>query len=655
MANFFEQQAQARTNTTRLVVLYAIAVTCIVVMTAAFLTFFLGGLDRAGVNDPSAASESIQIFFYAALATLSIIGVGTLISIGKIGHNGANIALMLGGTPVAPDTTNLLERRLLNVVEEMAIASGISIPRVFILRGETGINAFAAGTQPNEAVVGVTRGTLEKLTRDELQGVVAHEFSHIFNGDMKLNIRLMGVLGGIMTIATIGRHLMDSRRSSSNRNKKGDTFLFGLGLFVLGYLGVFFARLIKAAVSRQREYLADASALQYTRNPFGIGGALMKIGNDERKSDVSAAYAEEASHLFFGSISSFSALFATHPPLDDRINRISPRLLAEWKAESAMSEQEARASGGASVTDHAVMGFKPMIVPHGPPTEAPAVASAPRSQTEAAAQRASAIVDKVGEPAAEDLAEAKRKLNAIPSDVRDLLRTARGAFAGILSLLLNSESGTASQAALIKDTLGEEPLLLAQEMRRAMGESAHRGRLLILELAMPALKILNADQKRSYLILCRELVHADGRYDLFEYIALTLMDHQFFGSDRKSRPRPRLVAPRTANDISTVVSALAYAGTDNMTRAKAAFDAGVDAVREATRYPITFRSQDECRLQQIADAIDRLSFLEPMPQKAVLDACVRVILHDRVVNQEEAELLKVICVVLEAPLPALAV
>src|SRR6185295_10385386 len=218
------------------------------------------------------------------------------------------------------------ERRLVNVVEEMAIASGVRVPTVYVMDGERGINAFAAGWDASGAVVVATRGTLETLNRDELQGVVGHEFSHILNGDMRLNIRMLGVLAGIVFIGSIGEFVMRSTRESRDSKAAGGVFLVGLALFIIGYVGLFFARVIKAAVSRQREFLADAASVQFTRNPDGIAGALDQIRGASSGALISARCAEDMSHMFFGQSvrMRLGGLLATHPSLDERIARINP-------------------------------------------------------------------------------------------------------------------------------------------------------------------------------------------------------------------------------------------------------------------------------------------------------------------------------------------
>src|SRR3954464_4154797 len=259
--------------------------------------------------------------------TAGAIFVVSLIHIARLGGGGAAVAAMAGARPLASNTTDPLERRLVNIVEEMAIASGVRVPQVYVMDNESGINAFAAGWDVSGAVVAVTRGALETLNRDELQGVVGHEFSHILNGDMRLNIRMLGVLAGIVFIGSVGAFGMRSAGEADDIRAAAALFVIGLSLFIVGYVGLFFGRLIKAAVSRQREYLADASSVQFTRNPDGIAGALDQIRGSPRRALISARCAEDFSHMFFGESlrQRFGGLLATHPSLDARIARVNPR------------------------------------------------------------------------------------------------------------------------------------------------------------------------------------------------------------------------------------------------------------------------------------------------------------------------------------------
>ena len=318
--NFFEQQDAARRHTTRLVVLFLLAVVAIVVAVNIVAALAFMGVSADHVTGGKRIMAPASFYVFVTLATLALIAGGSLVQIMRLAGGGAALARMMGARPLTGASTDPAERRLLNVVEEMAIASGTAVPQVFVMDDQQTINAFAAGFSPSQAAVVVTRGTLDTLNRDELQGVIGHEFSHILNGDMRLNLRLMGVLGGILLLATLGRMLA---RSSSRSDSKGSSFvLLGFGLIAIGYIGVFFGRLIQASVSRQREFLADASSVQFTRNPDGIGRALAKIS--QAGSRVDHPRAGEANHMFFGEAiaSGFGSLMATHPPVQERLERV---------------------------------------------------------------------------------------------------------------------------------------------------------------------------------------------------------------------------------------------------------------------------------------------------------------------------------------------
>jgi Zn-dependent protease with chaperone function len=350
--DFFERQDAARRSTKWLVGMFLLGVVAIVGATMAVGVVAIemaqdsshyaagdgGGL---GVSEESLAGAGA-----AGLFALALITCGSLFKVAQLSGGGNVVAENLGGRRVFPDTTDTVERRLLNVVEEMALASGVPAPPVFLLNEEEGINAFAAGYSPSDAVVAVTRGTAERLSREELQGVVAHEFSHILNGDMRLNIRLIGVLHGILLIGLMGRFMLRMASNwgsgGSNKESKGGAAYFGLiglALIVLGYLGTLIGNLIKAAVSRQREYLADSSAVQFTRNPGGLAGALKRIGAAIVGSRLNAPNASEASHMFFaqGVWEGFTALTATHPPLDDRIRRLEPQWDGTYPADEPIA------------------------------------------------------------------------------------------------------------------------------------------------------------------------------------------------------------------------------------------------------------------------------------------------------------------------------
>lgn len=339
--DFFEAQDVARRRTRLLVILFVAAVVLIILIIY-IVVHYLRGPRPGEVIDP-------VLLAVVAGGVVLLVGTGSGYRTLQLRRGGPAVAELLGGRRISPTTTDPAERRLVNVVEEMAIASHIPVPAIYVLDNEEGINAFAAGHSPTDAAVTVTHGTLQALTRDELQGVIAHEFSHIFNGDMRLNLRLMGLLFGILLLAVLGRILLytgprGAYRGGTNRRGGGggQIVLIGLALLLVGYIGVFFGRLIQAAISRQREYLADAAAVQFTRNPQGIAGALKKIGASLEAggpgAQIANAHAEEANHLFFarGIGGLATRLFASHPPLVERIRRIDPtfdghfELPAEW-------------------------------------------------------------------------------------------------------------------------------------------------------------------------------------------------------------------------------------------------------------------------------------------------------------------------------------
>src|SRR5450830_1714513 len=297
MMDFFEQQDHAHRQSRKLLFLFFLAV--IAILIAVNVSLALIWKWAFALRTQGHPGYPTGFFFVNTAVTLLFIGGGTLFETFRLRDGGDAVAQMAGGRLVMPSSTDVKERRLLNIVEEMALASGIACPRVYVLDREDAINAFAAGYHQNEAVVAVTQGSLTRLSRDELQGVIGHEFSHILNGDMRLNLRLIGMIFGILCLTVIGRILLRTGRGGSRRDKN-PLPLLGLALIIIGWVGIIFGRLIQAAVSRQREFLADASSVQFTRNPLGLSGALQKIGRYSYGSRIESPHAEQTSHMFFG-------------------------------------------------------------------------------------------------------------------------------------------------------------------------------------------------------------------------------------------------------------------------------------------------------------------------------------------------------------------
>jgi len=333
--NFFENQDKAKRQSKRLYLVFALAVIGIVLLIDLLVAFASMYIYSNGTSinffQGQWLEDNFGLMAASTLITSGFIGASSLYKTVRLGFGGGAVAKDMGGTLITADNSDPLRKRLYNIVEEMAIASGTPVPEVYVLEQEAAINAFAAGNEPSNAAIAVTRGALEQFDRDELQGVIAHEFSHVLNGDMRINIRLMGILFGILVISLIGRTILRSSRNVRVRSRDSaggvSAILFmGLALTIIGYIGLFFGRLIKAAVSRQREFLADASAVQFTRQTDGIKNALMKIAATRNSSILKAADPEEVSHMLFSKgLPKFSGMFATHPPLPERLIAIDPQ------------------------------------------------------------------------------------------------------------------------------------------------------------------------------------------------------------------------------------------------------------------------------------------------------------------------------------------
>jgi Zn-dependent protease with chaperone function len=652
--NFFEHQDRARKKTGRLVLLFILAVAAITV--AVYFVVAMIWVAQATPRTAEAVVEpsslwNPQLFALTVLGVGLVITCGSLYRIATLGSGGKDIAEMLGGRLISTGAKDWQERRLLNVVEEMALASGTPVPAVYVMDHESGVNAFAAGFTPTDAVIGVTRGTMEMLTRDELQGVIAHEFSHIFNGDMRLNLRLVGILHGILLISLIG-YLMfrialsvrPSRSSSSDKGGGGGAIVLailaiGVALYVLGYVGVFFGHLIKSAVSRQREFLADASAVQFTRHPQGIGGALKKIG--ALGSRLKSAQAEQASHMFFGNglKPSWFSLTATHPPLDERIRRIEPNFDGDFSKERLPWPEEAREKAALAAAADVAPARRPI---------AAAVAAAGVSQLSADA----AIAD-VGEPQPKHLEYAQGLLAALPAEMSDEVHDPIGAAAMIFALLLHADPAE-DEPELQKLATLTDPEVTART-RRNLAFVQHvpvELRLPLAQLTMSALRQLTIRQFEQFRRAVVTLIHADRRVSLFEYgLHRMILKHlvQFF----EPRP-PRDVRFETtaavAGPAAVLLSSLAQAGhPDDPQAAAAAYAVGRRTFDEAL--PSAPQPGSAFSYTAIDSALNELTDSGGAVKQRLLQACAAVIGHDGIMTIDEAELLRTVADALDCPMP----
>jgi Zn-dependent protease with chaperone function len=630
--DFFAQQARVRGSSRRLVVLFVLAVVAIVAAIDAVVWLTMG--HHAADGEPVASN--LPLLFASSAAVIAGIGLSSLFRIMSLSSGGKAVAESVGAVPVPPDTRDPQLRRLRNVIEEVAIAAGVPVPDIYLMADEAGINAFAAGYSASDAAVCVTRGCLDRLSRDELQGVIAHEFSHVLNGDMRLNIRLMGLLFGILVLAIVGRRVIWFG-GSGNRRGGGQVWLIGLALMVVGYIGYFFGRLIQAAVARSRESLADASAVQFTRQTDGIAGALKKIAIFAEGSTLQVANKQEVAHMLFGEAGAFNALFATHPPLLQRIRALEPGFREEELASLAASLQHPSATPAIPVAD------KPTATQGGIPGMAlppvlPAVlaggavvgstASAPRFQRAASVRQ------------------------AMPSALTGAVQQPESALAVMLALATSTEAALQPvQRRIVADAFGDDVLQTVQTFSGDVAQLPPIARLPLASLAFPALKQLPEGRRQTLLVALDALVKADGRVDLNEYCLARLLRLQL---QEASQPRRAPVdglkkLPACRDSLTLVCTVVASGGCSDEASARRAWLVAMQQAfpGEALEWappPAAWQAPFE-------RALDDLDGLLPMAKELVIQSLVSAIHADGMVSVEEAELLRVICASLHCPLP----
>ncbi|HTU25435.1 MAG TPA: M48 family metallopeptidase [Pirellulales bacterium] len=663
--DFFEHQERARRRTGLLVAYFVVAVVLIIAavyLAVAGVLFYGQGATGQGEADSLWFPD---LFAEVSLGTLAVIAAGSLFKFAQLAGGGEVVARSLGGRPVLPDTHDLRERVLLNVVEEMAIASGTPVPPVFLLDQETSINAFAAGTTPQKAVITVTRGSLDTLSRDQLQGVIAHEFSHILNGDMRLNLRLIGTLNGILLIAMVGYVLMRSSPrtydSDSSEDRRGSNALplLGICLYLIGYVGIFFGHLIKSAVSRQREFLADASAVQFTRLPDGIAGALKKIGGLATGSRLRAPQAEEASHMLFGNGlgEPLFGLMSTHPPLVERIRRIEPAFDGRFQRTApieyspadlvdprTLAERRASLAGAAALA----------------PDAAAAASSAPRAATASTPTKIpfepAAAIAQVGAPTVEHLDQAAALLARLPAEFAAAVRDPLGAVATIYALLLEPSDGSVRRGQLEYLATVADPRANAETLRLAahVAKLKPEDRLPLVSLALPALKGLSPRQLDAFTKDVNFLIAADHQVTLFEYAIQRLIVRRLLGRLEHRQPpaiRYRQIAPLIPA-CSTLLSALAYTGTRDDRQAARAL-AHAMAELPGGGGGVTLLARDARGQKGLDAALDEFAAAAPLLKRSLLSACAECIGADGHITIAEGELLRIIADALDCPMPPL--
>ncbi|MBL4582805.1 MAG: M48 family metalloprotease, partial [Gammaproteobacteria bacterium] len=564
---------------------------------------------------------------------------GSLYKISSLSGGGARIAEMMNGRLLVSGSADPAERRVLNIVEEMAIASGTPVPPVYLME-ESGINAFAAGYSTSDAIVAVTRGTIDTLSRDQLQGVIAHEFSHILHGDMRINIRLIGVLHGIMVLGIIGYYLLRGGAYSRRSKDSGGIVFLGLGLVVVGFVGTFFGNLIKAAVSRQREFLADASAVQFTRNPDGIGQALMQIARNQNHSYLKNPKSAEISHALFeeGQISKLGSLYATHPPLDDRIRAVLPG----WKGDYDESDWDRSALAATDAGEQ-----RPKA---DGPTQREKMTTILTGAT--GVLLADAVINQVGNPNGKHLDYADALVRQIPQLFLEAAREPSGARAIVYFLVLSKDDSVrAKQLEVLKSSADvgvfEELKILRQSEQDIVAEQ----RLPLVTIALSSLRQLSQSQYLLFRDNFKTLVEIDKKMSLLEWALQKIVMHSLeavFGKD-EAPYFGRKNLKRCKQSVSVLLSILTHSTVQEGISSEETFAAGADALDMS----LELIAVSKIDFATLNNALDELADLKPLQKPALLKACVRSITADGKIQAIEAELLRAIAATIDCPMPPL--
>lgn len=652
--NFFEHQEKARKQS-RWIILAFIGTALLIVLAVDLIVLVMVGMQgslstgvshitqtgAAGLLSADLWTSNASTLIGSSVATGGVIGLASLGKIASLRSGGGKVARDMGAVIVTPDTRDPLRRRLYNVVEEIALASGTPVPEVYVMENEPGINAFAAGYTAADAAVAVTQGTLEKLNRSELQGVIAHEFSHIFNGDMRINIRMMGIIFGIMVIAILGRKfLMSSRyRVSSSRDNNGSVIVvIGFALVIVGYIGLFFARWMKSALSRQREYLADASAVQFTRDPDGISGALKKIAAYNHSSYLHTD-AEEVSHMLFGS-GYRSLMFATHPPLEKRIERL------ETGFHESEIEDLARKLKAQERREH--IQARQAEQEHGEQLNA---------KKQGGMFDAAAMIDNIGNPEFERILAAAMLTADIPSGLTSAARSLEWVPEVLFYCLLDDDTQlNEKQRLIVSQQMGDISEQKLGHLVNSNGALSDEQRLPLLEICFPTLKRRPSSDIEKILETINALVTVDNKVDSFEYLLSRLVAKYLRESKNPSRSRlhGKRKLRNCVQELSTVVSIVAShgqstAGAQGIQAAQKAFKAGMSAV-DINHTNLAFSDQWQDLLDKAVEVLDDLT---PIDKNKVVMALAATVSNDGVLVTAEHEMLRVISSMIHVPLPIL--
>jgi Zn-dependent protease with chaperone function len=647
--SFFAQQDRARSASRTLVLLYVLSVAAIVAcVNLAVIPVYVAwsdlgkALETSFVRGPLRVYALAPSYAYAAasLVTLAIIAMGTIEILARLSLGRGEFAELLSGRPVGRDSGRDDERRLVNIVDELSIASGLQAPPLYVLNREQGINAFAAGATPGQAVIIVTQGALERLSRDELQAVIAHEFSHILNGDIQLNLRAVYVLQGIVFLSAIGRFMM--QYYSGAGTEEGRSFFslpfaaVGVGVYAVGSVGLFFCRIIQASISRERENLADASAVRFTRNADALCGALARIAVNGEGSRLRNWHADALAHMLFAPPSPgwLSALIATHPPLEERMRRINPHVSPNFYFERAR---------------------KPRAIEEGKKQSPAPESEKPRTIVPRRVTGVAALIAGIGAPQAEHLEYAQDLLAYLSPSIREALRDPLGAQSVMLGFVLEEELTMRNRQLNAIDDAGFAGTGLARKVENiapALRQLDRAYRLPLVALAAPVLKRVDEPGRAAFLAALRAVIQADERVTLSEFVLATILEWSFGPHSRRAAIARYRERRELAPEISLVLSLLAYCGSgtgeDAQARAQAAFDKGRGVLGLAV---LALVARDALQLSQVSLAFERLAELATAEKERMLEAFGAAVAADEDVRLMEHELLRAVACVLDCPMP----
>jgi Zn-dependent protease with chaperone function len=634
--DFFAAQAQARQQSRLLGWGFAACLLAVVLALNAVVLFALR-IGYATGDNPEPFEGSLTDWalvhpgtvFLTTLVVGGFIGCASFYRMLQLREGGGYVARSVGGVRVERSTQDPKRRMLHNIVDEMAIASGVPAPEVYVLEEESGINAFAAGHTPANAAIAVTRGCLQRLSRDQLQGIIGHEFSHVLNGDMRLSIRLMGLVFGLMVIALAGRFLL----RIGARSDRGAMPALAIGMFiaVIGQIGLWGGRILQAWISRKRECLADASSVQFTRNPDGLKEALIRaaaMGVNRRFASTSM---EQVAHMLF--VSGGQRMLATHPPLLQRLQALDPsmtqpqiesmirRVQSEWekqKIDLQDSDESAEQTSAAPV-DIAV----------------PALAAL--------------IAATTGDPRSRHLDHAVALRHALPESLLGSAESPEHARSAILALMFcESQPAPESQLNRIAESLGQD---VAKAVRQRLGDVWGLASILRLPAVLQlfsALRTLPSVERLALAQLLHDLARGDGKVSVFEYSLEKLISR---GLQLQLEPRPphgRASITDRDTELGVVFAVLARHGSRHEDDARRAYEAGIAPLLPRLRP--AYAVMDDW-VNAFDQALDRLCSLHPTAKQILIEGLVRTIAHDELLTTNEAELLRAICAVLECPLP----